>query len=261
MAFSGWSDAGEAATASVDRLIDHWDAQLFATIDAEAFYVFTSTRPHVELTPTGSRRLIWPENEFYWATLPGTEQPVVFIRGNEPQLCWRTFAGLVTEVILTMDPTMVVTLGALLADVPHSRPTVVYGTSDDPATAERLELERPSYEGPTGILGVLHASLAAHALASASIWAAVPTYVPSAVSPKASLALTERLATLVDVAIDVTDLEIRASDYERQVSEFVSQDEDTAAYVAELEEQYDDGIEPSPDQLVQEVEQFLREQS
>lgn len=261
VAFEGWSDAGEAATVATDRLIDHWDAELFATIDPEEFYDFTATRPLVELTETGARRLVWPENEFTWARVPGTEQPVVLMRGLEPQLRWRTFTDLIIQVARDLDARMVITLGALLADVPHTRPTVVYGTSDDIDTADRLDLEQSSYEGPTGILGVLHSACRSAGIPSASLWAAVPTYVPSAVSPKASLALTERLATLMDVAIDVTDLEISTTDYERQVSEFVDQDEDTAAYVAELERQYDDGIEPSPQQLVEEVEQFLREQN
>lgn len=261
VAFEGWSDAGEAATATADQLIDHWDADLFATIDPEEFYDFTAARPLVELTETGARRLVWPENEFYWATIPETERPIIIVRGLEPQLKWRTFTDLVVDVAREFDASMVVTLGALLADVPHTRPTVLYGTSDDVGLAERLELEKPSYEGPTGILGVMHSRCAEYGIASASIWAVVPTYVPSSVSPKASLALTERLATLMDVAIDVTDLQVRSSDYERQVSEFVSQDEDTAAYVAELERQYDDGLQPSPEQLVEEVEQYLREQN
>ena len=260
-AFEGWNDAGEAASTTIDHLIDQWDAQLFAQIDAENFFDFTATRPMVELTDGGERRIVWPTTDFWAATMPGTDQGVILVRGIEPQLQWRTFTEFIGEVATTYDASIFVTLGALLADVPHTRTTVVYGSSDSPELAEQHDLQRSSYEGPTGIVGVLHSMAAGVGLSTASLWATVPTYVPGASSPKAALALVERLASVVGTAIDVEDLQLEADEYVRQVSEFVEEDEDTAAYVAELERHYDANQDASPDDLVAEVEQFLRDQS
>lgn len=259
-AFEGWNDAGDASSSAVQKLISLWDAEPFASIEPEVFYDFTTTRPNVRLSEGGERRLIWPGNEFYGARLPNSPRDAILISGIEPQLRWRTFCEHIMSVAAHYDASLMVTIGALLADVPHTRPCVVYGSAGDPETAEKLGLKTSTYEGPTGIVGVLHSACGVAGTTSASLWAAVPTYVPQAQSPKATLALLERLGRLIDLSIDATDLEIKSAQYERQVSSFVEQDDDTVAYVAELERQYDADIDTSSDDLVEQVEKFLREQ-
>ncbi|MCU1455536.1 MAG: hypothetical protein JWN46_3682 [Acidimicrobiales bacterium] len=270
-AFEGWNDAGDASTTAARWLGDRLRARPFATIDCEEFFDFTTVRPTVELVDGETRRIRWPDTELAAATLERGDRDVVIAVGHEPQLRWRTFSAAVIEVAEALDVEMVVTLGALLAEVPHSRPTSVIGTADDPELVRELHLAPSSYEGPTGITGVLHAACRAADIPSVSLWAAVPTYVPSAPSPKAALALVERAAELLHLPIVTTDLEIAAAAYERQIDDLVSTDEDTAAYVARLEEEADeedenedDGRPPldeaQSDVLVAEVERFLRRQ-
>lgn len=257
-AFDGWNDAGDAATWALRHVAQRWEAETFADIDPESFYDFSELRPVVELEDE-ERVLHWPENAFA-ATADPT--PMIMLQGIEPQMRWRTFTDQVIGVAQELDASMIVTLGALLAEVPHSRPVAVYGGSDDREVRERLGLEKSTYEGPTGIVGVLNAATREAGIPTASIWAAVPNYVSGAASPKAALALIHRLQDLLDISVPVTDLEIATSAYERQITELVSEDEETAEYIRTLEEQYDDGELKSPDPgvLVEEVEQFLREQ-
>ena len=257
-AFDGWNDAGDAATWAVRHLDQRWDATLFAEIDPESFFDFASVRPVVELDGD-ARTLHWPANHFSSVTGP---RPMILLQGIEPQLRWRTFSDQVMTIAKSFDASMVVTLGALLAETPHSRPVTLYGGSDNPGLQERLGLEKSSYEGPTGIVGVLTQAAQQHGIPTASVWAAVPNYVSGASSPKAALALLERLSELLSIRIEVTDLEIAASAYERQITELVAEDTDTAEYVQTLEEQYDGGelADPDPTSLVEEVEEFLREQ-
>lgn len=257
-AFEGWNDAGDAASSAIGWFADRWDLTPFADIDPEEFYDFTSTRPEVRITADG-RAIDWPSNEFLYGKLPGSERDVIVLQGVEPQLKWRTFTDLILDVADAYDATMVVTLGALLAEVPHSRPVNVAGTAYDPAVVERLELAESHYEGPTGIVGVLHSRCRELDLTSASLWATVPTYVPGSPSPKATLALVTKTAALLDVGVITTDLEIAASSYERQIDELVEDDEETQAYVAALEQRHDEAMEHgSPTKLVEEVERFLR---
>ena len=256
-AFEGWNDAGDASSWAVRHLADRWDARPFAEVDSEEFYDFSSTRPLVELTD-GGRALRWPTTTFSAVTDP---VPIVLVQGIEPQLRWRTYVEQILAVADEVHASMLVTTGALLAEVPHTRPVMVYGSSEDPDMAERLALEPSSYEGPTGIVGILNAMAQSAGLATASLWAAVPNYVAGAASPKAALALVERLQEVLRTPIVSTDLEIAASAYERQITELVSEDDDTAAYIARLEAAYDDDpVEPDPAALVEEVERFLREQ-
>lgn len=259
VAFEGWNDAGDAASSAVRWFADRWDATPFADIDPEEFFDFTSTRPEVRIE--GEQRAIdWPSNEFSATTLPGSERDVVLLQGVEPQLRWRTFADLIIEVARSFDASMVVTLGALLAEVPHSRPVNVVGTAYDEGVVTRLGLAPSRYEGPTGIVGVLHDRCRTEGLESASLWATVPTYVPGAPSPKATLALVEKTAELLDERVITTDLEIAAASYERQINELVDDDEETQAYVAALEQRHDEQLRHGePSELVQEVERFLRE--
>jgi proteasome assembly chaperone (PAC2) family protein len=276
-AFAGWNDAGDAATTAIGHLARRWDATAFATVDAEPFYDFSSTRPLVRLDDHGERSVVWPGNEFAAAS-PGRD--VVLLEGIEPQLQWRTFCEQVVDVARTVGARMVVTLGALLTETPHTKPTVVFGTTEDADLRTRLGLQTSDYQGPTGIVGALHVACREAGLQSASLWAAVPTYVSGATSPKAALALVERVGELLSVPVPVTDLQIAAASYERQIDELVRQDDDLAGYVAQLEERYDDqtdefdedddededDIDAPPldagggDALVAEVERFLREQ-
>lgn len=288
-AFEGWNDAGDAASGGARWLADRYEAELVATIEAEEFFDFTTTRPIVEMTDEGGRHITWPDTEL-WACTTDARTDLVVMVGHEPHLRWRTYCKAVTEAADALECSMVLTLGALLSDVPHSRPTAVSGTADDPELLERLDLVRSTYEGPTGIVGVLHAACGDRGIPSASLWAAVPTYVSGAPSPKATLALVERSCTLLGLSLPTTDLQIATAAYERQIDELVEADEDTAAYVAGLEEAADDGngdddesafggsggsgashpeghpavagdlapLEDDPDALVEEVERFLR---
>ncbi len=269
VAFEGWNDAGDASSLALNHLADAWEAQRFAAIDAEEFYDFTVTRPQVKLEPGGSRRIEWPDIELLGAHVPGSRHDLVLVRGVEPQLRWRTFASAIVEVTKKVGAEMAVILGALLADVPHTRPVRVSGTSDDRDLAERLSLGTPSYEGPTGMVGVLHDALGRAGIPTASFWAAVPHYVHQLPSPKAALALVERSAALLGAPVDSLELRAAAQEYERQVSERIADDEDAAAYVAQLEDAQDneweepsapDGLRlGSIDELAAEVENFLRE--
>ena len=265
-AFEGWNDAADAASTAVRFLRDQWSARPFATIDHEDFYDFTATRPQVRLIEGITRRIEWPENELSWAALPGASRDVVVLLGHEPQLKWRTFTEQVVTLAKDLNIELIVILGALLADVAHTRPVRVTGTAADAELVRRLKLGRSTYEGPTGIVGVLHDAFSKAHLPSASLWAAVPHYVASTPSPKASLALVERAAELLSSTVDLTDLRITAADYERQVSEVVAADDDVVAYVQRLEASVDEDESAadmemvSGDVLAAELERFLREE-
>jgi proteasome assembly chaperone (PAC2) family protein len=262
VAFGGWNDAGDAATTAVRYMAEQWNAQVFADIDPEAFYDFTVTRPEVRLELDGTRRIDWPGNEFRAGHAPPTGLDIITLAGVEPQMKWRTFSEHVIGVALATGARMIVTLGALLAEVPHSRPVSIFGTAYDDATVDALDVLPSRYEGPTGITGVLHAECREAGLQSAALWAAVPTYVPSAPSPKAALALVERTARMFDSTIDTTELKFATDAYEHQVSQLVAEDEETTDYVAHLELRYDEEPDGFTDgeSLVDEVERFLRDQ-
>ena len=265
-AFEGWNDAADAASTAARYLRDRWSATPFASIDPEEFYDFTATRPQVRLVQGITRRIEWPETELSYAALPGTSRDVVVLLGHEPQLKWRTFTEQVVGVAEELGVELVVILGALLADVPHTRPVRVTGTAADGELVRRLGLGKSSYEGPTGIVGVLHEAFSRAHLPSASLWAAVPHYVASTPSPKASLALVERATDLLSTRVATADLELAVADYERQVSEVVAADDDVIAYVHRLELSADDDDDVpdleivSGDALADELEQYLREQ-
>ena len=244
-AFEGWNDAGDASSNAVRWLHERWGAEPFAHIDPEEFFDFSATRPRVRLDEGHQREIVWPAFEFSTATDPGHRhrgRPAAGHRAPAPLAhvlrsrwsTWPTACGV----------RLAITLGALLADVSHAAPVSVIGTAYDPAVVDRLGLTQSSYEGPTGIVGVLHDALARAGVESASLWAAVPSYVPSAPSPKAQLALVERTAGLLDIGLVTTDLEIASASYERQVTELVEADDDTAAYVRHLEETQEDGGRP-----------------
>ncbi|MBK9180325.1 MAG: PAC2 family protein [Acidimicrobiales bacterium] len=265
-AFEGWNDAGDAATTAARWLRDRWDARAFASLDPEEFFDFTSTRPHVRLVDGVTREIVWPAVEAFAGAIPGTDRDAIVLLGTEPQLRWRTFCRQLTALATTMGVELTLTLGALLAEVAHSRPVSVIGTAADPDVVASLGLAHSRYEGPTGIVGVLHDAFRAAGIPSASLWAAVPAYVPGATSPKAALALVERTCHLLDVHVPTTELEIASAAYVRQIDELVETDEDMAAYVHRIEarqddeDDEDDDDELPGDELVAEVERFLRGQ-
>jgi proteasome assembly chaperone (PAC2) family protein len=262
-AFRGWNDGAQGASLAAGYLAQKWGARRFGDVDPEEFYDFQATRPHVALIEGLTRRIDWPENAFYHAELPGRDRDAVLVLGVEPNLRWRTFSDEIVELARDLGVELVVTLGALLADVPHTRPAPVTGSASDPDLVRELGLAASRYEGPTGIVGVLHDSCRRAGLASASLWAAVPHYASLAASPKAALALSRRLAALLGTEADLGELERAAEAYERQVSEAVAQDEETEAYVQELERRRDAlGEEldvPSGETLAAELTRFLRE--
>ena len=262
VAFEGWNDAGEAATTAARYLRDRWGARPFATVDPEEFYDFTETRPQVQLAEGLARKIVWPSNELSAARLPSEPHDVVVLIGTEPQLRWRTFSAALVAVAVELGVEMVVSLGALLADVAHTRPVKVTGTAASQELVSRLGLQRSRYEGPTGIVGVLQDALGKAGIPAASLWAAVPHYVAGTPSPKAALALVDRAARLIEVPVVTSDLSQLAIDYERQVTEVVEADEDVAAYVSRLEEASEtDPLElASGEELAAELQRFLREQ-
>ncbi len=262
-AFRGWNDGAQGASLAASFLAQAWSAERFADVDPEEFYDFPAGRPHVRLEEGVTRRIDWPENVFYCAAVPEADRDAVILLGVEPNTRWRTFTEEITGLAVDFGVELVVTLGALLADVPHTRPAPVTGSATDPALVEELGLASSRYEGPTGIVGILHDACRVAGVPSASLWAAVPHYVSLAASPKAALALSERLGALLDVSLDLTDLQRAAEAYELQVSAAVAQDEETEAYVHELETRRDAlGEEldvPSGDSLAEELTRFLKE--
>ena len=262
-AFRGWNDGGQGATLALGYLARRWRAARFADIDPEGFFDFQATRPHVSLVDGVTRQLEWPDNAFYHAPIPGLDRDAVLLLGVEPNLRWRAFTDLVSELARDVGVELVVTLGSLLADVPHTRASPVTGSASDPDLVEELGLQASRYEGPTGIVGVLHDACRRAEVPSASLWAAVPHYVSLAPSPRAALALCQRLGQLLGGEIDVAELEDAGESYSKQVSEAVASDPDTAAYVEELEQRVDtlerEADLPSGDALAAELTRFLRE--
>ncbi len=280
-AFTGWNDAGDAASNSVRHLIESWQAQPLAEIDPEEFTDFATVRPHVRLTPTQSRMIVWPTVGLWSASTPGGD--VILVLGPEPALRWRLFTEQLGAIADEFDVAMVLTLGALLADVSHTRPVHVMGTATDQGMIDRFDLQRSRYEGPTGIVGVLHDACGKVDRPSASLWAAVPAYASQVPSPKAALALVERACDMLGSPAPTARLVTDASDYDQRVTAFVNDDDDLIGYVARLEAMADDDdededddeddvvggeldeavtpAEVDSDELVAEVEQFLRDQN
>jgi proteasome assembly chaperone (PAC2) family protein len=242
-------------------------AEHFAQLDTEEFYDFQANRPHVQIDETAARVISWPSVEIFEARAPRAPRDLVIVQGAEPSMRWRTFSSLVVDLAEVLDVQLVVTLGGLLADVPHSQPVAMTGFASDPAMLERLGLKSSTYEGPTGIVGVLHTSCGQAALPSASVWASVPHYVAAAASPKAALALLRKLELLVGVSVDVSELEQASGEYERQVGLAVQSDPDIQAFVERLERRAVENEEatispqdlPSGDLIAREFQRFLRQ--
>ncbi len=262
-AFKGWNDAADAASSAVSFVGTALGATRFATIDPEEFYDFQATRPKIEMVGGQTRQIIWPEVEIYEARIPRAPRDLILLSGSEPSFRWRSFCRIIAELAEAIGVQLVVTLGALLADVPHTRPVSVTGLASDPALVARLGLSQSSYEGPTGILGILHGACQDAGLPSASLWAAVPHYIAAAPNPKAALALVRKLEGLVGVAVDASELEAGAADYERQVNLAVQSDPEVQAFVERLEQATTDdeseGPLPSGDSIARDLQRFLRQ--
>ena len=268
-AFTGWNDAAEAASVALGMLQRNWEARKFGAFDAEEFFDFQATRPQIKLTEGVTRRIEWPENTLS-ATAPSVDSAggrcALLLSGPEPNIRWRSFCAAVAELAKELGVELVVTMGALLADVPHSRPVAVSANSQDPALVENLGLSASRYEGPTGITGVLHRACAEGGLPSVSFWASVPHYLPAVPSAPATLALLNNLSNLLGMKVETNELERTADAYQEQVSAAVSQDSDLTSYVQMLEDRFDSQVGerprnlPSGDDLARELEGFLRRQ-
>jgi proteasome assembly chaperone (PAC2) family protein len=266
-AFSGWNDAGDAASAALTFIGESLGAERFARIDPEEFYDFQSTRPHIAFNEDRSRDITWPGIEIFAARVPRAPRDLILVQGPEPSMRWRTFCGHIVDLAEALGTQLVVTIGALLADVPHSQPVAITGLASDEALVTKLGLLETTYEGPTGIVGVLHTACTEAGLPSASLWASVPHYVAAAPNPKAALALVRKVEGLVAVSVDATDLENATGEYERQVGLAVQSDPDVQAFVERLEQAAEQdtrplgpGDLPSGDALASEFQRFLRQQ-
>ena len=263
-AFTGWNDAGDAASSAVQSMIESWDASALAEIDPEVFTDFATVRPQVRLDDQSRRSIVWPTVGVWSASLPGGD--VILVLGPEPALRWKLFADQVVGIAERFGATMGMSLGALLADVPHSRPVPLIGTATDDTIIDRFELQRSRYEGPTGIVGVLQDALQRCGLPTASLWAAVPGYAAQVPSPKAAMALLDRACSMIGTPPPVAGLASGAAEYDAQVTALIGDDDDMVEYLARLEQIADEaGIDMvdeapmNPDALVEEVEQFLRD--
>src|SRR3990170_1732979 len=265
-AFRGWNDGGQAATLAAGYLARLWGARKFADIDPELFVDFQATRPMVSLDEESTRKIEWPENTFLRAPIPGANRDAILLVGVEPNYRWRTFSELIADLARDLGVELVVALGALLADVPHTRPSPVTGAATDPQLVDELGLQLSRYEGPTGIVGVLLDACRRAGMPSVSLWAAVPHYVSLAPSPLAARALCVRLSSVLGIEIDTGELAEAETSYVEQVSQAVASDSETAAYVEELEQRADslDWLEesgglPSGEGIAAEIARFLKE--
>ena len=263
-AFEGWNDAADASTAVVEHLEQEWGAEPIAALDPEDFYDFQVNRPTVMMSEGETRRIEWPTTRFSVATPPDAERDIVLIRGIEPSMRWRTFCEQVLEVCHSLEVSRIVLLGALLADVPYTRPLPVSGSAPRglaPIDAtERLGLTPTRYEGPTGIVGILHDACVRADLDAVSFWVHVPHYANNPPCPKATLALLHRVEEVLDLPVPTGDLAKESSEWEERLKQAAEQDAELAEYVRELEERSgDDGLQPlSGDEIAQEFEKYLR---
>jgi proteasome assembly chaperone (PAC2) family protein len=259
-AFEGWNDAADAASGAVDHLMKVWSARVVGEVDPEEYYDFQVNRPYVGGDEHGMRRISWPTTKIAVASPPELDHDVVLIRGLEPNMRWKQFCAELLAAVEELEGALVVTLGALLADSPHTRPIPVSGTSTEPEIVDRLKLEMSSYEGPTGIVGVFQDACVQVDMPAVSYWAAVPHYVAQPPCPKATLALVNRLEELLEVSIPLGDLPEDARAWERGVNELAEEDEDVAEYVRALEEARDttDLPEASGEAIAREFERYLK---
>ena len=267
-AFGGWNDAANAATTALESVAVALEADVVATIDPEEFFDFQANRPTIRLTEGRERQIEWPANILLAAPAANAERDLVLLSGTEPGLRWRTFSELVAGAAERLGVRMVITLGALIADVAHTRPVPITGLASDPELVERLGLDRSTYEGPTGIVGVVHDACNARGIDSASLWAAIPHYVAAVPNPKAALALLRRLEGLTGVAIEASELEEAIERFDEQVDRAVASNPEIEELVRRLEEEQTDADErltprdvPSGDTIARDFQRFLRQRT
>jgi proteasome assembly chaperone (PAC2) family protein len=263
-AFRGWNDAAASASTALATIGNSLDGQLIAHLDPEEFFDFQSTRPTITLDEGQTRRVEWPENNLIAVEVPGADRDLVLLDGTEPNLRWRTFSETIATAADALGVEMVITLGALIAEVSHTLPVPITGLASSQELVEEMELERSSYEGPTGIVGVFHDLCRQNGIDSASLWAAVPHYVAAVPNPKAALALLRRLEGLTGIAVEASELEEETTDYEEQIGRAVAANPEIEELVQRIEaEQVDlldgEGELPSADTLASEFQRFLRQ--
>jgi proteasome assembly chaperone (PAC2) family protein len=263
-AFRGWNDAAASASTALTAIANSLDADLIARVDPEEYFDFQSTRPTITLDEGQTRRIEWPENNLYAARVPSADRDVVLLDGTEPNLRWRTFSETIATAADALGVDMVVTLGALIAEVSHTLPVPITGLASSAELVEELDLERSSYEGPTGIVGVVHDLCRQGGIDSASLWAAVPHYVAAVPNPKAALALLRRLEGLTGIAVEAADLEEETADYEEQIGRAVAANPEIEDLVSRIEAEQselldEEGDLPSADTLAQDFQRFLRQ--
>ena len=262
-AFEGWNDAGDAATGAVEHLELVWDAQPLTEIDPDDYYDFQVNRPTVSLVDGVSRRITWPTTRLSYCQPPGADFDLVIVRGIEPNMKWRTFCRELLAIIHELDVRSVVTLGALLSDTPHTRPTQVTGTAYDADSAARYGLENSRYEGPTGIVGILQDACVSSGIPAVSFWAGVPHYVSQPPNPKATLALLHSVEEVLDLPVPLAELPQQADEWQKLVDEMAAEDEEVTEYIRNLEERDDEIDETelkdtSGDAIAREFERYLR---
>ena len=259
-AFEGWNDAGEAASAAITHLREVWQAELLTELDPEEYYDYQVNRPHISLDDSGVRQLEWPSTRVYVARIPLYPRDVVLIQGIEPNMRWQQFTRELLGLAAELDVTMVVTLGALLSDSPHTRPVPVTGSTSDARLAADLGMEPSSYEGPTGIVGVIQEACERFGLPAVSLWAAIPHYVGQAPSPKGTLALVRKIEDVLDIPVPLGDLVEESRAWELGVDELAEDDEEVADYVRQLEQARDttELPEASGEAIAREFERYLR---
>ena len=265
-AFSGWNDAASSATTALEAVAVTLDSEVVARIDPEEFFDFQDNRPTVRLSEGQTRHIDWPSNTLIAAPAPSAERDLVLVSGNEPSLKWRTFTEILLDAVDRFEIEMVVTMGALIADVAHTRPVPITGLASDAELVESLGLSRSNYEGPTGIVGVLHDGCRRRGLRSASLWAAVPHYVAAVPNPKAALALLRRLEGLTGIVIEGSELEEASERFDSQVDRAVAANPEIEELVQRLEEEQADAVElgedvPSGDTIASDFQRFLRQRS
>jgi proteasome assembly chaperone (PAC2) family protein len=269
VAFSGWNDAAEAASGAVEHLLSGWKdkrddvlPELIAEVESEDFYDFQVNRPQVSIDDSQIRSITWPTTQVFGLAVPSMNRDLVIVTGVEPSMRWKSFTSDLLDIADDCEVSLVVTLGSLLADTPHSRPITVTGTGAHPTIADRLGVSVSKYEGPTGILGIIQDSCMRRGIDAISLWAAVPHYAASSPSPKATLALINTLEEFLDISIPLSDLPERSDAWEKEVNDLAAEDSEVAEYVKALEESKDAAELPevSGDSIAKEFERYLRRQ-
>jgi proteasome assembly chaperone (PAC2) family protein len=263
--FRGWNDAAAAASTALTTIGDTFDSELIAEVDAEDYFDFQATRPTIVLSEGQARRIDWPHNNLIAVRIPAAERDLVLLDGTEPNLRWRTFSETIATAADALGVEMVITLGALVAEVSHTLPVPITGLASDKKLVEELDLQRSNYEGPTGIVGVVHDCCRQMGMSSASLWAAVPHYVAAVPNPKAALALLRRLEGLTGIAVDATELEEETSSYEEQIDRAIAANPEIEELVDRIEAEQSEQLNgpedlPSADSIARDFQQFLRQQ-